>query len=65
LEEIPSNHGGRKRTSDHDGGVSDMYPEPKSGLRVRDERVEGEREDRPRGQLKFPVSKEPAQLAFT
>ena len=40
MEEIPSNHGGRKRASDHDGGVSDMYPEPRSGLRVRDERVE-------------------------
>jgi len=37
LEEIPSKHGGRKRTSDHDRGVSDMSPEPECALRVRDE----------------------------
>jgi len=65
LQEIPSKHGWRKRTRDHHGGVSDIPPKPESGLRVRDERVEGERDDCPRGQFKFPVSKEPTQLTFT
>jgi len=65
LQDIPSKHGGRKRTRDHDGGVSDTHPEQESGLRVREERVEGEREDCPRRQVKLPVSKEPAQLICT